>query len=381
MMINPLSTGFAPPQRATGDDLVRQTVYFSSDSFTRQLLDAIPAILVILNAHRQVVYANRTLLEIAGIREGDFLHGQRPGEILGCIHSSANENGCGSDEACSACGMIAAILDGLSGTKNVRECRVSLDRSGRTEALDLLVESTPIEFRGEKFCIFALKDISHEKRRIALEQIFFHDILNVVGSIKSYAELLRDFDPKNKDEVLDNIYAASERAVCEIEAQRTLSAAENGDLNLHPEPVSARMVMTQQIDLFRGHPTAEGKELIGSQSDGDVLFSSDRRLLDRVLGNMIVNALEATVRGGRVSVDFSLDGEVIEFRVHNDGCIPRNIQLQIFQRSFSTKGKGRGLGTYGMQLLSRYLGGSVSFDSSEKDGTLFRARFPLSPPS
>ena len=57
--------------------------------------------------------------------------------------------------------------------------------------------------------------------------------------------------------------------------------------------------------------------------------------------------------------------------------MPPKVQLQVFQRSFSTKGLGRGLGTYSMRLLTqRYLGGTVSFSSKEGEGTEFRARYP-----
>jgi sensor histidine kinase regulating citrate/malate metabolism len=54
----------------------------------------------------------------------------------------------------------------------------------------------------------------------------------------------------------------------------------------------------------------------------------------------------------------------------------------IFQRSFSTKGFGRGLGTYSIRLLTeRYLKGSVSFTSSALSGTIFRVRYPLAQPA
>ena len=60
--------------------------------------------------------------------------------------------------------------------------------------------------------------------------------------------------------------------------------------------------------------------------------------------------------------------------------MPRSAQLQIFQRSFSSKGDGRGLGTYSVKLLTeRYLGGSVAFDSTLEQGTTFRgAAIPCS---
>jgi signal transduction histidine kinase len=58
--------------------------------------------------------------------------------------------------------------------------------------------------------------------------------------------------------------------------------------------------------------------------------------------------------------------------------MPPEIQLQVFQRSFSTKGDGRGLGTYGMKLLSEEsLRGEISFTSAPSAGTVFRGRYPL----
>jgi signal transduction histidine kinase len=52
--------------------------------------------------------------------------------------------------------------------------------------------------------------------------------------------------------------------------------------------------------------------------------------------------------------------------------MPREVQLQLFKRSFTTKGTGRGLGTYSMKLLTeRYLKGRIAFTSSETDGTTF----------
>ena len=57
--------------------------------------------------------------------------------------------------------------------------------------------------------------------------------------------------------------------------------------------------------------------------------------------------------------------------------MPADAQLQVFQRSFSTKGDGRGLGTYGSRLLTeRYLGGEIGFESTESTGTTFRVSLP-----
>ena len=57
--------------------------------------------------------------------------------------------------------------------------------------------------------------------------------------------------------------------------------------------------------------------------------------------------------------------------------IPDEYQQRIFQRDFSTKGTGRGLGTYSMQLLSRLLSGDVDFISETGNGTRFTLTLPI----
>ena len=66
------------------------------------------------------------------------------------------------------------------------------------------------------------------------------------------------------------------------------------------------------------------------------------------------------------------------FHVQNPGVILPDVAAQIFHRSFSTKGGyGRGLGTYGMKLLGEdHLGGSLSFKSTEAEGTRFTILLP-----
>jgi signal transduction histidine kinase len=92
---------------------------------------------------------------------------------------------------------------------------------------------------------------------------------------------------------------------------------------------------------------------------------------------MLKNAVEATPAGGIITVGCADRGTDVEFWINNPGEIPRNVQLQMFQRSFTTKGAGRGLGTYSMRLLTeRYLGGRVDFTSSPTEGVTFRAVYP-----
>jgi signal transduction histidine kinase len=374
---NRIPTRFAPAERAAAADLRRQVAYFSAETLTRHLLDAVPGILAILNAHRQIVYANQALQSLLGGDGRGPLSGQRPGEALDCIHTRRTEGGCGTTENCSTCGAILSILAGIAGKKDVRECRITRHVQGRMEAMDLEVQSVPLDYRGEKFTVVTVSDISHEKRRVVLESLFFHDILNVAGSIKGFAELLRDYDLADKQDIFALIHAASERVIDEIQAQRTVAAAESRELRVHPETIRSPEFLRQLVEIYRRHEAAENRQLILEPAVAEVVLVSDRTLLGRVLGNMIKNALEASRTGETVTVGCRQVDDRVEFSVHNPAVIPHQAQLQIFQRSFSTKGCGRGLGTYSMRLLSGYLQGEVSFTSYEREGTIFRASYPL----
>jgi sensor histidine kinase regulating citrate/malate metabolism len=109
-----------------------------------------------------------------------------------------------------------------------------------------------------------------------------------------------------------------------------------------------------------------------------IVFTSDPALLKLVLGHVIRNALEACTAGQSVTLSAGQSGDHVEFTVRNPAFIPREVQLQIFQRGFSTKGEGRGLGTYTVKVITeRCLQGQVSFVSTPNVGTTFKVSYPL----
>jgi signal transduction histidine kinase len=228
------------------------------------------------------------------------------------------------------------------------------------------------------FSVFVALDISHEKRRQALEHIFLHDIHNVACGLSWCIDFLQKATPDEREQHLDDIRRLCRELNEEIGAQRTLLRAESGELVLTPAKVGSLGLLQDAVDLYRGHPVAQGRILRVDDQARDATVVSDRILLLRVVCNLIKNALEASQAGHTVTAGCAADGNVAEFWVHNEGFMPRDVQLQVFQRSFSTKGIGRGLGTYSVRLLTeRYLKGSVSFTTSPGQGTTFRIRCPL----
>jgi signal transduction histidine kinase len=145
--------------------------------------------------------------------------------------------------------------------------------------------------------------------------------------------------------------------------------------------VNSRDVVARTIAQYLKNQACDGKTIHASEICDEIPIFTDMALLMRVLGNLVKNALEATPPGGTVTVGCHAAIEnAVEFFVHNAACIPNEIQLQIFKRSFSTKGTGRGLGTYSVKLLTeRFLDGKADFSSTPGAGTIFFVRFPKEP--
>lgn len=366
---------FAPVNRASDETVQKQSRYFLETPLLRRLFDAIPDAVLILNKERQIIFANRALLEMLDISPDKDVRGLRPGEALDCVRAFETEGGCGTTEFCSTCGAVKAILASLEDEKSIEECRIT-QRSGR--ALDLRVWATPLEFENESFSVIAIKDISDEKRRRVLEHIFFHDLLNAVGSLRGYATLLQDAGANELETIKRSVYNLSERLIEEINSQKEIIAAENDELVPHPVPLNALELLEEVAQLYRRHDVAKDRHVKLIEETQNLWFISDRVLLRRAIGNLVKNALEACWPGEIVTLTCVADNGEVEFRVHNPNYMARQIQLQIFQRSFSTKGIGRGLGTYSAKLLTeRYLKGRITFNSSPAGGTTFIARYPL----
>lgn len=371
-----VSTKFAPAERSSVEVVEQQKRYFSEWPLLTKLINSVPEIIMILNKNRQIVFSNQSLLAALGVQDDKAVCGRRPGEVLDCIHATESECGCGTTEFCSTCGGVKAILKSQKGEADVKECRIIQKSTG--DALDLRVYATPLEIHNERFTVFTVSDISHEKRRQNLERIFFHDILNTAGTLQGYTELLVDADADELQELSESVHRISEKLMEEIQAQRQLIAAENNELVVNTVEIHSLEFLDDVIEMYKSHRVARDRHLLLDTNVADIEFESDETLLTRVIGNMVKNALEACVHGETVTVGCKAHEGTIEFWVHNPAFMPREVQLQLFQRSFSTKGAGRGLGTYSMKLLSeRYLKGHVSFTTSKNEGTTFRAIYPI----
>ena len=344
------------------------------------LADLDPNPLVILGHDRKVLYANPAARALNSSHNGDRLEGLELGDLLRCVHSQG-PRGCGDTPACHYCGADLAVRLGLGGESAAAECLVTASAANGDTSSEYTIRSRPVEWKGQKAVFCALSDISHEKRRRVLERVFFHDILNTAGSVKGLSEMLlmerQELDGAELSELLKMMRDSCDVMLEEIRGQQLILAAENGQLSTIWSQVAIAECMTGAAMVASHWPVAATKRIVPVFPPGTPTFYTDPTLIGRILLNLLKNALEATPLGDEVRLAGRLSGDCAEFSVWNGGVIAPAVRLQIFQRSFSTKGIGRGTGTYSVRMLTEnLLKGKASFSSNERDGTTFTVSFP-----
>ncbi len=370
-------TKYTPAERLSEEEVKRQVMIFDHNETLNEFLGRIPAIFIIVNKYRQVVYMNKGALEFTGLGGLTTIIGKRPGEMLGCIHSQDEEGECGTSEACTYCGAVNAVIESQKGMPTMKECRLILGPN--EDSYDLRVWASPLSVDNEEFIALTLQDISDEKRRKYIEEIFFHDILNTITGLLGNIQLLINYGDKvDQKNVLDRALMLVTNLSEEVQSQRLLMEAEKKAYTVQLTNFNSVDLIKEIINTYQNNEIAQERALKIDENAESIEIHSDRTLLRRVILNMVKNALEAIDKGETVTVGCNRNAtDMMEFWVHNPGFIPRNVQLQIFQRSFSTKGKSRGLGTYSMKLLSNILEGKVSFTTSEDKGTKFKTCYPV----
>jgi K+-sensing histidine kinase KdpD len=367
-------THFAPAIRSTSDQIQKENEFVASHKFFSEIFGALGGIYAVMDNNRQIIYANTDFLALFGFNTMDAIWGKRLGEVVSCLHSGDISLGCGTSEACGYCGAVNAIFESQKTlTKSTKETRITTVVDDKLKSWDLYITSSPVTLSEKQYYIITIQDISSEKRRSALERIFFHDLLNSVGGLNGLLSILKEgSNPEELPELLKLSEEASREILDEIILHKHIRAAEDGDLIVNIESVNSIELLDSTIGKISFHETGQNKQVIISGNSANVEFETDRVLLQRVIINLIKNALEATQQTESVIVGIKDKVNKISFWVKNNTVIPMDVQMQMFQRSFSTKGQGRGIGTYSIRLLSEnYLKGKVSFISNETLGTVF----------
>ena len=370
-----MDTHFAPSERASLDVLTKEVQSVSSSPVVSGMMTAAGGLIAVLNEQRQIIALNETMLKLLGVNDAEKVLGLRLGEAIHCVHAHDMPGGCGTSEYCPTCGAAIAMVTALGADRPVEQrCAATVERDGHKVDLFLRVRSAPFELGERRFLLIFLQDISRQQRWAYLERIFFHDISNLIGGLVGAVEIMEM--QAGKPDYSIEIRQLSLALAREVELHKRMAHTEGNCPQAALQRTNAREILAQLKLRYKDHPAAGKSLLVMPRDIPDIAFSTDPAVLLRILGNMVVNAYEASDSGDQVRVSVEPGDGFVTFSVWNRQVIPGEIGLRVFQRNFSTKDElGRGLGTYSMKYLGEeILGGAVSFTSTAEEGTTFRFR-------
>jgi hypothetical protein len=372
-------TFHAPAARASQKQLRKLTELALGNPVLCAVFEAVGGCGVVVDRHRQIIAASDTALSLLGTASGKSIYGLRFGEALGCINVRRGPAGCGTSMQCRHCGAVATMLLAQVNERPVEgQCTITFGESKCEKVRDLKLRITPLLLGGEPVYFVMFQDITAVKWHELQERVFLHDLANLVMGLEGWVEELKEGHTEETTiQVLEMVHRLGES----IESHRAIWRAEASDVRVTPEPISFARVVDELRSQLVASTCAKEHQLLVDVRAATAPLKTDRRLLIRVLGNLLKNAFEASPPEGAVTLTIRSAEDSTVFEVHNLGVIAKEVAAQLFLCRFSTKGVGRGLGLYSVQIFGEhYLGGQVTFTSSEADGTAFRLRLPNHPP-
>ena len=132
----------------------------SNEALLRQLLDAIPSYLFLVDKDVTILDYNAAAGAFLGVGRRRILR-QRAGHVLHCLHAKDVSAGCGRGPFCKTCPVRGAVNEAFAGKKCVRcQVRLELWSGPAVKKLDVLLTASPFTYQGHERVVLIIEDIA-----------------------------------------------------------------------------------------------------------------------------------------------------------------------------------------------------------------------------
>jgi signal transduction histidine kinase len=281
----------------------------------------------------------------------------------------------------------------------VQEVAVEANRIARGELTVDLDERGPGEIGMLKRAFLAMAADLAERRRALEEQnqrlreserlkselvsIVSHEIRTPLASILGFTSVLlqRDVSAEDRRRFLEIIGTEARRLTALLDEFLDVQRLEGGPLELRLSEVDVSALVRTQVALFSAESDKHWLEL--HLPDDPLVVEGDAGRLAQVFSNLISNAIKYSPEGGPVEVSGEQENGIVRIRVRDEGFgIPPEAHDRIFTKFYRGTAASRGIAGSGLGLaLARSVveahGGSIEFESTVGEGTLFSVELPM----
>ena len=348
-------------------------------SYTDNVLRSIAAGVFTLNRDGRILTWNKAAEDIIGFKAGDTV-----GRVLSDVLGDMGIREVDKHRILASVEMVMKTGEKYLGYKqeyrsnnrssmylNVNMAQLR-DHTGETLGLVVIAEDVTKEVRMEN----DMRKISELAHIGQLAASVAHEIRNPLSSIKGAAQYLHNeyWDHTSLCEFLDII--VDEVNVMNKITTDFLDFARPSKFNLQEIDVNDvifRTVQFLQLDISKCNA-----EVVQNLSYDIPRIMADDRLLDQVLRNLVLNALQAMPAGGTICIATEPDDLGVKVTVGDTGTgIPEDQLSNIFVPFFTTKTRGTGLGLSIVLKIIENHGGRISVKSEIGVGTAFELSLPI----
>ena len=317
-----------------------------------EILEALPTGVMLADSSGSVVYANRAALDYLGIDERG----------LGDIN-----------------------VDGLMERDSAR--KETLMRTRGNDRITIRLSQASLADGGSVVFLTDISEIHQLQKEILkmdklasvgeLTSGIAHEIRNPLAGIKTTAQALNEELPPN-----DHRKAYVSRIIMEIDRLNKLlltffDFARPRELSIHS--CDLKKIIENAVYMIKDSARESRVQVIEFYPPKKVQLKADPSLMQQVLMNIFLNAIQAMDNGGRMEIHLNDRDDHVEITIADTGKgIPENVRGRIFDPFFTTKPKGIGLGLSITYRIVKMHSGIVTF-ASGPGGTTFVVTLPKDP--
>lgn len=240
--------------------------------------------------------------------------------------------------------------------------------------------------------VLVLRDISHFKRLNDNMSEFLstvsHDMRSPLTFMKGYLDMLGmvgDLNEKQRDFVEKTTAGVGQMSDM---VEKILEAGKldpmTGNYQLAREPSDIVDIFNKVVNTLSEPAAKKNLTFTHTCADGIPILNIDRAMLTSAFTNLAENAVKYTPDGGQVTMELKLDGNLLLFRVADNGYgINAEDQKKLFKRNVRIfrkewkRLKGSGLGLFIVKNVAQRHGGDAWVESAEGQGSTFFISLPL----
>ncbi len=216
-----------------------------------------------------------------------------------------------------------------------------------------------------------------------------HELRTPLTSISGYTEMLQEGDlDATQKKLLQAVTRNGKRLAALADDLLTLSSVEQATIGHEHGPVDLGELVSAVLSGVQPPPADRGLEVTFTVPPTPVVVHGDARNLERMVSNLVSNAVKFTERGGWVRLSLEAGDANARLEVSDNGIgIPADEQVNLFTRFFRSSTAtdnaipGSGLGLTIVESIVKSHDGTLSVVSADHRGTSFIVILPLEPGS